>query len=51
MKPLFSEEVFSTETITLVDKNVIYEDENKISEMLNDFFSSVVRNMHSPPPP
>ena len=46
VKPLFSEKVFSEETITLVDKNVIYEEDNKVSEMFNDFFSSVVRNLN-----
>ena len=46
VKPLFSEKVFSSETITLVDKNVIYEEDNKVSEMFNDSFSSVVRNLN-----
>ena len=46
VKPLFSEKIFSSETITLVDKNVIYEEDNKVSEMFNDFFSSVVRNLN-----
>ena len=46
VKPLFSEKGFSSETITLVDKNVIYEEDKKVSEMFNDFFSSVVRNLN-----
>ena len=46
IKPLFSEKCFTNENITLIEKNEIIEDDNKISEIFNDFFTNAVKNLN-----
>ena len=48
VKPFFSEKSVTTENITIVDKNEIYEDDEKVSEIFNDFFSNAVNNLNIP---
>ena len=39
IKPLFSEQPVSTNSITLIENNVIFNDDVTIAETFNDFFS------------
>ena len=43
IKPSFSDKAVSNENITLVENN-----ENKICEIFNDFFSNIVSNLNIP---
>ena len=45
MKPLFSEKVLTGESITLIEKDVIIEDEKIIADTFSDFFSNAVKNL------
>ena len=45
MKPYFSDKA---ENITLVENNEIINNENKICETFNDFFSNIVSNLNIP---
>ena len=46
VKPLFSEKVTCSQNITLIENNVIIDDDKVISETFNDFFSNVVINLN-----
>ena len=46
VKPLFSEKFLSAESITLVEGNEIFQDDDKVSETFNDFFSNAVSNLN-----
>ena len=45
VKPLFSKRVMTSESITLVDNNLINSNDEKVSEILNIFFSNAVKNL------
>ena len=49
VKPLFSENAASTDNITLVENEVIVNDDATISEIFNDFFSNAVKNLNIEP--
>ena len=46
VKPLFSDKFLSNETITLVEGREIIQDNTKVSETFNDFFSNAVTNLN-----
>ena len=46
VKPLFSEKVTTCKNVTLIDNNMIIDDEKLVSEIFKDFFSNVVANLH-----
>ena len=46
VKPLFSEQSVSTDTITLIENNEIIVDNSKIAEIFNDFFSNAIKNLN-----
>ena len=46
IKPLFSSKSYTKESITLVHNNEIIEDDRKISEIFNDFFSNAVKSLN-----
>ena len=46
VKPLFSDKFLSNEIITLVEGNEIIQDNNKVSEVFNDFFSNAVTKLN-----
>ena len=46
VKPLFSEKVSCPQNITLIENNVIIDDDKVISETFNEFFSNVVTNLN-----
>ena len=46
IKPLFSDKFLSNETITLVEGSEIIQDNTKVSEAFNDFFSNAVTNLN-----
>ena len=46
VKPFFSDKAVSTDSISLIDNNKIYDDDEKVSEIFNDFFSNAVINLN-----
>ena len=44
-KPLFSNKIISKDNISIIDNNHICEDDRKISEIFNTFFSNAVDNL------
>ena len=48
MKPFFSEKSVTTDNIIIIDKNEVYEDDENVSEIFNDFFSNAVKNLNIP---
>ena len=46
VKPLFSDKTITKESITLVEKEEILQDEKKIAETFNSFFSNVVKELN-----
>ena len=46
VKPLFSEKVTTSQNITLVENNVIVDDDKFVSEIFSNFFSNVVTNLN-----
>ena len=46
VKPLFSEKVLSTESITIVEKGTIYTDDSDVSQIFSHFFSNAVKNLN-----
>ena len=46
VKPLFSSKVTTSQNITLIENNVIVDDDKLVSEIFNDFFSNVVTNLN-----
>ena len=46
IKPSFSDKAVSNENITLIENNEIINNENKICEIFNDFFSNIVSNFN-----
>ena len=46
VKPLFSAKVTTSQNITLIENNVIVDDDKHVSEIFNDFFSNVVTNLN-----
>ena len=44
VKPFFSEKVLTTDGITLVEDKDIYDDDAKVAEIFNIFFSNAVNN-------
>ena len=49
VKPLFSDKNSSFSKITLIENELLLNDDEKISSTLNDFFSNVVSNLNIPP--
>ena len=45
VKPLFSDKAVTTESITLVEKDDIFQNENIVAEKFNDFFSNAVKSL------
>ena len=45
-KPLFSEKVASTASITIVENGTIYNDDSNVAQIFNDFFSNAVKNLN-----
>ena len=45
VKPFFSEKVVTTDSITLVEDKEIYDDDTKVAEIFNNFFSNAVNNL------
>ena len=48
VKPFFSEKSVTTDNITIIDKNEIYENDETVSEIFNNFFSNAVINLNIP---
>ena len=46
VKPLFSDKFLSNESITLVEGSEIFQDDTKVSETSNNFFSNAVKNFN-----
>ena len=46
VKPLFSEKVMSAESITIVENDTIYNNGSDVSQIFNQFFSNVVKNLN-----
>ena len=46
MKPFFSEKISSNENIVLIEKDEIISEDNRISEILNDFFHNAVASLN-----
>ena len=46
VKPLFSEKVASTASITIVENGTICSDDSNVAQIFNDFFSNVVKNLN-----
>ena len=46
VKPLFSEKVISAESITIVENDTIYNNDSDVSQIFNQFFSNVVKNLN-----
>ena len=49
VKPLFSDKNSSFSKITLIENELLLNDDERISSTLNDFFSNVVSNLNIPP--
>ena len=49
VKPLLSEKNARSNKITLVEDNYILENNNKIAETFNNFFTSAISNLNIPP--
>ena len=45
VKPFFSDKVVTSENITLLENNDIYEDDEKVANIFNNFFSNVVKTL------
>ena len=54
VKPLFSEQAMSTDNLTLIENNVMVNDDVKIVEIFNNHFSNAVKSLnidyYDPPP-
>ena len=46
VKPLFSDKFLSNGSITLVEGSEIFQDDTKVSETFNNFFSNAVKNLN-----
>ena len=46
VKPLFSEKVTTSQNITLIENNIIVDDDKLVSEIFNEFFRNVVTNLN-----
>ena len=46
VKPMFTEKATSTDSITLIENNVIITDDMKLSETFNEFFNNAVQNLN-----
>ena len=46
VKPLFSEQAVSTDNLTLIENNVMVNDDTQIAEIFNDNFSNAVKNLN-----
>ena len=46
VKSLFSDKFLSNESITLVEGSEIFQDDTKVSETFNNFFSNAVKNLN-----
>ena len=46
VKPLFTEKAVSTDSITLIENDVIINDDLKLAETFNEFFSNAVKNLN-----
>ena len=49
VKPLLSDEIVNSPKITLVENNEIINNEGKIAETFNTFFTDIVHNLKIPP--
>ena len=49
VNPLFSEQAVSTNSITLIENNVIIYDDKTISETFNEFFGNAIKNLKMEP--
>ena len=45
VKPFFSDKVVTSENITLLENNDIFEDDENVSNIFNNFFSNVVKSL------
>ena len=45
VKPLFSEKTVCTDTITLIENNVLVSEDENVAEIFNSFFSNAVKNL------
>ena len=43
---MFTEKATSTDSITLIENNVIITDDKKLSETFNEFFNNAVQNLN-----
>ena len=48
VRPLFSDKISSFSKITLIENELLLNDDEKVSSTLNDFFSNVVSNLNIP---
>ena len=48
VKPFFSDKAVTTDNIAIIDNNEIYDDDEKVSQIFNDFFSNAVNNLNIP---
>ena len=49
VKPLFNEQVICTDSITLIENDVIVGEDAKVAEIFNDFFGNTVKNLNIKP--
>ena len=48
VKPFFSEKSVTTDNITIIEKDEVYDDDEIVSEIFNDFFGNAVSNLNIP---
>ena len=48
-QPLFSEQAVSTNSITLIENNVIIYDDKELTEVFNELFKNVVKQLNIEP--
>lgn len=46
VKPLFNEQAVSSDTITLIEDNVVISEDSKVSEIFRDFFGNAVSSLN-----
>ena len=49
VKPLFNEQVISTDSITLIENDIIVGENAEVAEIFNDFFGNTVKNLNIEP--
>ena len=49
VKPLFSDKVLTVESITIIENDEMYDEDNTVARLFNDFFCNVVKNLNIEP--